>query len=156
MRRRTKWNPASFSPQESEFVAGRELTVKLVALAYGAPVMLLGQGDRSTVQARRALYQDALLPLASLIDSTFNLSLVPDFNDPDVFIETEPAEMVRGDIDLQTDVLARSIESGLLTANEARALINRPPLNDGNALLRPGSREALPVAAPKSDEPNEC
>jgi HK97 family phage portal protein len=156
MRRRTKWNPASFSPQESEFVAGRELTVKLVALAYGVPVMLLGQGDRSTVQARRALYQDALLPLASLIDSTFNLSLVPDFNDPDVFIETEPAEMVRGDIDLQTDVLARSIESGLLTANEARALIHRPPLNDGNALLRPGSREALPAAAPKSDEPNGC
>lgn len=86
------WKPLSLSPAEMDWLAGRNAAAREIALAFGVPPQLVGVPDAQTyanyAEARLALYEDTVVPLARLIARGFARFLGPAFGiarlDPDL------------------------------------------------------------------------
>lgn len=65
------WNQIGLTPREMDFIEGNRENARLCALTYGVPPMLLGiPGDNTYSnyqEARLALFDDTILPLAYLL-----------------------------------------------------------------------------------------
>lgn len=77
------WKPLSLSPAEMDWLAGRNAAAREIALAFGVPPQLVGVPDAQTyanyAEARLALYEDTVVPLARLIARGFARFLGPGF-----------------------------------------------------------------------------
>lgn len=152
-----QWHDTSFSAQESEFVAGRLMCAQVIFATYGVPLQYAGAGDRNTQQARRSLYQDAVLPLASLIDATINRDLVPDVLGTEqtangrIYVATGVDGVVRGDLQMQMEILTDATGGPILTANEGRGKVGLPPVSGGDVLRQPIA--LVPVGTPQGETP---
>jgi HK97 family phage portal protein len=144
---------ATFSARESELNAGRALVQQIVAVSYGVPLSLVGMGDRNTQQARRSLIQDCLVPLSVNIEEALNQQLVPDVFGSQaafgrIFTETIIEDQIRGDLEMQGEILQRAVGGPWLTVNEARDLVNREPVDGGDELLPPPGGANLKFTLP--------
>jgi hypothetical protein len=78
-----------------------------------------------------SLYRDILPPWLTLIQQTFQAQLLdqqPEWSDR--FLEFDLSAKLKGDpVQLATS-LKLQVEAGLLTRNEARRILNLPPMSD--------------------------
>ncbi|PWR19232.1 phage portal protein [Zavarzinia compransoris] len=69
------WRPLSLSPAEMDWIAGRNAAAREIALAFGVPPQLVGVPDAQTyanyAEARLALYEDTVVPLAQAVARAF-------------------------------------------------------------------------------------
>lgn len=76
-----KWNQMSLTPIEMDFIASRLANQRAIAAAFGLDPWWLGDKSTSTynnvVEARKALYEDVIIPLLDDIKSTLNLKIAP-------------------------------------------------------------------------------
>ena len=75
------WNGQSFSPKDTEYLAGRRLTYEEVCVEYGLTPALLGLDSEraSATEARhRQAYQDVLGPWLRMLQDEIELQLLPD------------------------------------------------------------------------------
>lgn len=76
-----KWNPMSMTPIEMDFIASRLSNLRAIAAAFGLDPWWLGDRSSSTynnvMEARKALYEDVVLPILEDIKSTLNLKVAP-------------------------------------------------------------------------------
>lgn len=77
------WKEMSLSPKDMDFMAGKDMSAREIALAYHVPPQLIGIDGSLTfanfAQARLALYDDAVLPLVFRLRDALNVWLAPRF-----------------------------------------------------------------------------
>jgi HK97 family phage portal protein len=132
------FKPISFSPKEAEFIEGRKLTLETVARAFNIPLSVLGLTQTATYASQKefhkALYQDTLGPWATMIEDEIQHGLVPWFtNDPDVYVEFNLEEKLRGSFEEKASQLLDAGGGPYMTRNEVRALLNLPRMDDEQA-----------------------
>jgi HK97 family phage portal protein len=135
-----EFKQVSFSARDSEYIASRKLTREEVAAAYHIPPPMVGVLDHATfsniTEQHKNLYQDTLGPWLAMIEQEIQLQLLSEFDEQEsIYCEFNLAEKLKGSFEEQ----ARSIQSltgrPVLTADEARALLNRPAMGGDAAQL---------------------
>ena len=129
------WKPASFSPKDSEFIAGRKLTLETVARAYNIPLPVLGLTDTATYASQKefhtALYVDTLAPWLKMLQGEIALGIVPWVTDEtDIYVEFNIAEKLRGDFEQQVDSLRNAVQVPYMSPNLALKLLGFNPVDD--------------------------
>ena len=131
-----------FNAREEEWAEVSTLALSTVASMFHVqPVMVgvLNQANfASTREFRKMLYTETLGPLLKMIEDRLNTFLVPRITDDDsVYVEFNIREKLQGDFLDEAQVLSTAVGRPWLSANEARAMQNRNPVDDGDGLVVP-------------------
>jgi HK97 family phage portal protein len=129
---------ASFSARDSQYVESRRLSEEEVARAYHVPPPMVGLLEHATfsniTEQHAMLYSDCLGPWLTAIEDEIELQLLPDLDpDPRVYCEFNLAEKLKGRFEEQAAALSSSTGRPYMTANEARARMNLPRIDDPDA-----------------------
>jgi HK97 family phage portal protein len=131
----TEFHPLTWSPVDTEAAEFARLTLSQIALMFGLPVSMLGGPsgnslDYSTTELRMLeLYQLTLLPWIARIEAVLDAQL-PRRTDTRIEIEG----LLRADFKTQMESFKIAREIGILTVDEIRELLNRPPLQEATVL----------------------
>jgi hypothetical protein len=98
-------------------------------------VGLLENATYSNIETQhRMLYQDALGPWLTAIEEEIELQLLPDLDsDPRIYVEFNIAAKLAGSFEEQAAALSTSTGRPWMSANEARARLNLPRIDDPEA-----------------------
>jgi HK97 family phage portal protein len=127
----------SFSPKDSEYIAGRMLTRREVAIAYGIAPELVGAGESTNVNleaSHRHLYQDTLGPWLRMLQDEMELQLLPSLEplstSRSVYVEFNLAEKLKGSFEEQQRALTTAVGVPHMSVNEGRARVNLPRIEE--------------------------
>lgn len=149
-----KLQPLSMSPVEVALIEQRNLNLGEIGRVYdlSGPVMNdLEHGTYSNVQVLLdALYRDVVPVWLELISSTFQRQLLD--TQPawlNKFVSFDLTDKLKGDPVQLSESLKVQVEAGLLTRNEARRILNLPPMNDEAAdQLTMNVNNQAPISTP--------
>lgn len=131
------WREMSLSPKDMDWLAGKDVSAREIAMCFNVPPQLVGVNGSLTFanfeQARIALYDDAVIPLIDMFKDELNRWLVPQFGD-DLYLEfdmddiqaLEPRRKEKWDSVKNAD---------FLTINEKRAAMGYDAIDGGDLLL---------------------
>lgn len=130
------WREMSLSPKDMDWLAGRDVAARDIALAFGVPAQLIGISGAQTYanmqEARLAFYEETVMPLVERVMSAFDHWLVPMF-DSSLELDYDDDEV--------SALTARRYEQweklqsvDFLTVNEKRAAIGYGPIDNGDFL----------------------
>lgn len=129
-----EWKDMGLSPKDLDFVAGKHLSTREIAQAFGVPPMLVGVPGESTFanykEARFHLWEDTILPLLNRLVSHMNQWLVPLYGDDlrfDYNADQIPALTCR-----RERLWQQIQDASFLTLNEKRAALGYSPLPSGD------------------------
>lgn len=133
---------ASFKPIDVADLDARDKVKIDVANAYGIPPELLGirEGNFSNLTAfKNMLYGTYLDPYIVAFEQSLNWCLRDRIYtyDKGVYIEFDREGQLRGDPIAQYQALSTATGRPFLTTNEARELLNKPNLPEGDGLVTP-------------------
>lgn len=162
------WNAASFSPEQTDYIAGRRLTYEEVAIVYGLDPSIIGMGNETKANAEeyhRQVYQDLLGPWLRMLQDEFELQLLPEW-DPlrrsSVYVEFNIAEKLKGSFEEQAKTLASTVGVPTVSVNEGRAKLNLPRIDEewADVPVRPlnvmyGGQPATTVPTAVPGDPQE-
>lgn len=121
------------SPKDAEMLDGRRFTNEEVASLYG-----LAHVPPEGEEERRAFYADVLPPLTGALAAQLNFSLLHnEFAEDAYYFEFDLNEKLRGEPEARFAAITSAVGRPWLTANEARAMENRPPVDGGDELVTP-------------------
>lgn len=155
------WKQLALSPGEMDWLAGRKMSKLEVCQAFGVPPELIGDHEHATYsnfqEARKAFYQETVLPLLDRTRDALNNWLTPKFGER-LWLDYD-----RDDIEALQEERAKvwtsaieATRAGVLTPNEARAKMGYEPRPEGDVLLVGatmlplGSAGELPEADPEA------
>jgi HK97 family phage portal protein len=118
-----KWQSLSLSPADMDFAGLKAAAAREIALAFGVPPMLLGlPGDATYAnyrEANKALWRQAILPLAGKILDALTEGMKPWFTELTLSVDEDKVGALSEDRErLWTQVEA----AGFLTLEEKRAM----------------------------------
>ncbi len=128
-----------------EVLKGAQL--KDIAMIFNVPITLLdgSQGNYgSTVEANLMFLKACINPILKNIESELNLKLNYGSN-ANYFFDT--SAYLTGTFNQQIETLARSVDAGILTPNEARARLGYKDLESGSKLYAPAGTPGTPDGA---------
>ena len=133
------WREMSLSPKDMDWLAGKDVSAREVALAYQVPPQLVGIPDAQTYnnlrEARLAFYDDAVLPLLDLVKDAFNKWLAPEFGDNLRLVFDEDGIEA---LSLRRERKWATVrKADFLTINEKRKAVGYEPI-PGGEVLGPG------------------
>ena len=137
------WRDLSLSPKDMDWLAGKDVSAREIALAYNVPPQLVGIAGSLTFanfeQARLSLYEDAVLPLLDFFKDELNAWLAPAFGALEIAYDPDeiPALAVRRD-----KVWEKVQRAGFLTLNEKRVATGYAPVEGGDVILTPAKTAA--------------
>lgn len=146
----TDVKPLSMSSRDAELVEQRHLNREEVAMCYDLPPPLIGDLRHATLANVREfgiqLYTDILRPWLTLIEETLQAQLIDSepWGDPDLYVEFDLSEQLKGEPQELAKTIQVQIASGLMTPNEGRALLNLPPDGDPDDQDNPANKLYLP------------
>ena len=157
------WREMGLSPKDMDFLQQKHMAAKDIALCFGVPSQLIGIPDSQTYanvqEARLALYEETIIPLAMRVCSDLNEWLAPAFGD-DISIKYDyeqiPAMTERRRRVYENVVAA--VREGIISRNEARERLGLEPITGGDdvyiaANLFPlGSAETAPAEGAEAEE----
>jgi len=130
------WKEMSLTPKDMDWLAGKDVSAREIALAFHVPAQLVGIAGSQTFsnfeQARLALFDDAVLPLLDHVKDELNNWLVPQFGDDlclDYDIDKVEALALR-----RQQVWDRLAAADFLTVNEKRAALGYTAITGGDTL----------------------
>jgi HK97 family phage portal protein len=128
----------SWSAKDSEYLGARKLTRTECAAAYHIPPPFVGDLEHATFsnikEQHKQLYQDTLGPWLEMLQEGIELMLLPDCRDTtDIYVEFNIAEKMKGAFEEQSASLSVAVRRAFMTANEARARLNLPRIDDPSA-----------------------
>lgn len=131
------WKEMAMSPKDLDFLQNKHLASKDIALCFGVPSQLIGIPDSQTYanvqEARLALYEETIIPLAKRIESDLNEWLAPSFGD-EINLKYDfdgvPA-MVERRRRIYENV-AMAVREGIISRNEARERLGLEPITGGD------------------------
>lgn len=157
---------AGITPKDAQYVESRKLTREEVASAYFIPPSMVGAADAPFASLReqhQMLYQDALGPWLKSIKEEIELQLLPDFESypTTIYVEFNIEEKLKGSFEDQASSMSTMVGRPIMTANEGRARLNLPELDEGDGLVVPLNvmiggqpNPQNPLEEPNATEPN--
>jgi hypothetical protein len=121
-----KWQSFAITPKEMEFLNSKKITMREICAAYKVPPELLGDNENKTYsnikEARKALYQEAALPLLGKFKSALNRELVPMFDKSGVYLDYDVSgiDALSEDLDSLWERVLSAKREGTITRGEAR------------------------------------
>jgi HK97 family phage portal protein len=129
------WREMSMTPKDMDWLAGKDVSAREIALAFHVPPQLIGIEGAMTYanleQARLALYEDAVLPLLDHFRDELNNWLAPRFGD-DLHIGYD-ADAIDALAPRREKVWARVTAADFLSTDEKRALLGLSRTGDADA-----------------------
>lgn len=126
--------PIAFSPKDAEFIAGRNWALDTVATAYRIPLSVLSRGGTFTfasmVEFHKMVYVDTLGPWNARIENKIDAQLLPEFNDPSLYVEFNIEEKLQGDFESSAAAFRSHVQVPDMSVNESRRLQNLPRIDD--------------------------
>jgi HK97 family phage portal protein len=130
------WREMSFSPKDMDWLAGKDVSAREIALAFHVPAQLIGINGSLTFsnfeQARLALFDDAVLPLLDHMKDELNNWLAPQFG-PDIHIGYD-IDNIEALAPRRQEVWNRLVQADFMTINEKRQKLGMKPVDGGNVL----------------------
>lgn len=133
--RKLKFTKLTMSAEDAQFLQSRQFSVEEVARWLGVPPFELMQTDKQTSwgtgieSQQRGLGRTTLAPWATRIEQRLS-RLLPNPR----FVEFDFKGLERPDPATEIGLLLSETDGGLLTLNEARAILNLPPIAGGDVL----------------------
>jgi HK97 family phage portal protein len=130
-----KWETLAHTAVEAEVIAARNLGREEFAMVYDIPPPMIGDlthGTYSNVEElHRILYVTTLRPWLKLIEEILQRQLIDDEESwsEDLYIRFDLAEVLRGNRREEIDAASEAFNNGLATLNEARQMIDMPPVD---------------------------
>jgi len=145
------WKDLSLTPADMDWLEGLKLSAREIAIAFGVPPELIGDTSNKTYsnyqEARLAFYTETVLPLMDWLKDELNNWLVPKFGDDQLFVDYDKDEIeaLQEDRGAVWDRAMEAVRQGVLTRNEARALLGYEEIEGGDVLMVPGNLLPLNV-----------
>ena len=152
------WQEMSLTPKDMDFINAKHTSARDIALAFGVPPQLLGiPGDNTYAnmrEARLALWEETIVPLARQVAAEFNCWLAPRFGER---LELAPDLDQASALTLRRERLWEKLgRAGFLTVNEKRAAAGYAPIEGGDVLAAASTgREATPLPNAPTDESSD-
>jgi len=128
------WKEMSLSPKDMDWLAGKDVSAREIALAFNVPPQLIGINGSLTFsnfeQARLALYDDAVIPLLEHVKCELNNWLASRFGD-EISIEYD-LDNIEALAPRRNEIWDRLNSATFLTVNEKREMLGFEPLNKGD------------------------
>jgi len=146
------WKEMGLSPRDMDFLQNKNMAAKDIALCFGVPSQLVGIPDAQTYanvqEARLALYEETIIPLARRVESDLNEWIAPLFGD-DIYIQYDidsvPA-MTERRRRVYENVTA-AVREGIISRNEARERLGLEPISGGDEVYI--AANLFPLGAPE-------
>jgi SPP1 gp7 family putative phage head morphogenesis protein len=111
------WNSMALTPVERDFIQSRIQNKRDIAAAFGISPIFLGDLEQSSydnmVQARKALYEDCVIPLLDDIKATLNLKLAPMYGDVTISYDLSNIAALREDFGKKVDQASKLWDMGI-------------------------------------------
>jgi HK97 family phage portal protein len=144
----TDFQPLTFNSVDMQFLELRKHQVEEISRAFRVPPHLLSELGRATWGNASEMGQNfldySLLPWLLQWAGALERALLTPEQRATSFIEFDTNALTRANLAVRTESYSKAVGGPWMTANEARALENRPPLDDGDKLNEP---PGTPVAA---------
>ncbi len=142
------WQSLGMSPTDMDWINGKNSTARDIALALGYPPYLLGMAEGSTFanvrEAKLSLYQETVVPLAQSIDEAISNWLSLKSNEEiEIKPDLDAVEALAPQREPMLEQSRMDFESGIITLNEARAMRNYDPIDNGDDVLIPSGKLPL-------------
>lgn len=128
-----RWQPMSLTPADMDFAGLKAAAAREIALAFGVPPMLLGlPGDATYAnyrEANKALWRQAILPLAAKILAALAEGLAPWFPGLALGVDLDRVPALSED---RERLWAQVTAADFLTAAEKRAAVGLEPNQQGD------------------------
>lgn len=143
--------------KDMDFAKLQRMAQDSVALQYKVPLVLIST-DAATFnnykEAKLALYDDAVLPLADRLYAGLSAFLLPRFGlDPTKVKITYDMDQITALAVRRNEELKLRKEVGVETTNEMRSMIGREPVDGGNTVLAPANLLPIGTDIFTADEP---
>lgn len=153
---KAKWEQMSVNPKDVDWINGQKLTMRQICSIFGVPSMLLGDTEATTYnnyqEARKALYEETIIPLMDLYTDELNYWLVPLYGDGlELTYDKDSIEALQEERGKKYTYLA---QADWLTINEKREATDYDELNEGDVLLVPFSVTPLEQAVEEPEDPD--
>jgi HK97 family phage portal protein len=152
--------PATFSPQESEYLSARKLSREEVAAQYFIPPAFVGILDNANFsnmdEQHISLYADTLGPWLDDIEEDLELQLFPALDDVDPetdYLEFDLEQKLKGSFEKQAAAISTAVGAPWLLRNEQRARANLPAIEGGDELVTPLNVLVGGLASPRDTAP---
>ncbi|MBT1171364.1 phage portal protein [Bifidobacterium sp. SO4] len=129
-----------FKPVDMDDSAARTSIACFVANLYGISPENIGfrTGTKSNIaEYKDQLWSVELAPYLIALEETLNLVLPEACGEPDLYVEANLDAKLRGTLETQYQALSTATGRPWMTTNEARRLVNRPPVPEGDELITP-------------------
>lgn len=120
-----EWKAMALSPVDMAWLDGQKLSANEIGLVFGVPSQLIGDNEASTYsnyqEARKALYQETILPLMDSLRGELNNWLSPQFGER-LFLDydSDSIEALQEDRDKTYGRVGTAWVDGWLRLNETR------------------------------------
>lgn len=130
------WREMSMSPKDMDWLSGKDVSAREIAMAFHVPPQLIGIDGSMTFanfeQARLALFDDAILPMVEHVKTELNRWLAPKFGSGiRISYDTDAIEALSP---RREKVWQRISSADFMTVNEKRAALGLSPVANGDAL----------------------
>lgn len=135
------WKQVSINPADLDWANGRKMSKKEICTVFKVPPEMIGDSDSKTYsnyqEARKAFYSETVLPYIKSLLHDLNSWLVPMFGtDLELDYDHDSIEAIQEDRKLLWELAQGAWKCGLVTANEARAMVKMGEANDAYGDIR--------------------
>lgn len=122
--------PIGISPKDMSYTEGREYIRSAIAAAFGIPENLIWSGSASRQSSETAMRQfkaETVMPLLGQFLDQFNARISAQYG-TNVWIWFDPKAVCETNVIEQANVLNTYVAAGIITKDEARAVLGMEPL----------------------------
>lgn len=117
----------------------KELVERQIAQSFGVPYSLISETNKyDSLEANQLQFLgDAIEPLGTHIEQSFNRIIPP--GNTALYCKYDYKSMLQSDLKTTVDYLAKEVQSGLITINEARGKLDMDAVEAGDFTLVPAN-----------------
>ena len=145
------WTQMSMTAKDLDFLNGQKYNRREIAAIFNVPPELIGDSEAKTYsnfqEARKALYEEVVLPLMDILVAEYNAWLVPLFRAPGLRLGYD-RDMIEALQEDRGKKYAYIAQADWLTVNEKRDATGYDELAEGDIVLVPISSIPLQEAGP--------
>lgn len=150
-----KYVQDSMSPRDAQALESRKFTEQEVARVYGLPLGALGLNETDLPEQRKQVYTDVLPPITESLACQLDVDVLRgEYGETKFYFEFDMNEKLRGDAEARFSAITAAAGRPWLTVNEVRAMENKPPIEDGDALTIPLNVMLAGEGSPALPAPN--
>lgn len=150
-----KYEPMTIAPETAQLIEQLKWTVDDVARAFGMPLYKIGAGQMPTNNNVEALNQQYYSDCLQTYMEAMELALDEGLATPTGYsVEFNLDGLMRMDQLTRIEMLAKGVSGAIIKPDEARARLNLPPVDGGNAIYLQEQNYSLAALAKRDALPD--